>query len=368
MQNRSVYVNGINPKKSDSLLKSNIKDVFLRSTDNISWLSPGDVVLLKPALNSPYPYPSTTHPFSIHVISKILTEHGAKIIIGDQSGIGYVLHHSEGIIRGNTKENYIKSGMGTADEKKFISFEDEGWDEGFHHYISNKTKSWPNGFYITNLIQQADHIINLPRLSTHSQAGTTLGFKNMVGCLREDSRLEFHANGPYNYFIKNCARGSLLESVDDKSDTFFEKIVEISDATREKLRLTLFVATKAQATFGPDRQSLELGKLKIGKSYVVNLDPGMVFGSADPVAAESFALGLLKDIKKSLPFFQRIYERLILFSNSNITKIDKLPVREHPYIRHGIHINLGEIPSQIIYNDVPDTFQSRLRKTLHYKI
>lgn len=364
MQDRTVYVNGVTPDKIDNSLKSNIKDVLLKCTDNLAWLSPGDVVLLKPALNSPCPYPATTHPLSVHVISKILKDHGANVIVGDQSGIGYVVHHPGGVIRGNTKNNYIKSCMGTVNDKNFIGFEEEGWNEGFYHHISNKTTSWPNGFYITNWIQKADHIINLPRISSHSQAGATLGFKNMVGCLREDSRLEFHANGPYNVFIKNETKASSLESVDDKSGTFFEKIVEISDTTREKLRLTLFVATKAQATFGPDRQSLELGKLKIGKAHVVDLDPGLVFGSSDPVAAESFALALLKDIKKSVPFFQRLYEHLMLFSNINIAKMENIPVKDHPYISHAIKIDLGQIPRQINYNNIPDTFQSRLSEYL----
>jgi hypothetical protein len=70
----------------------------------------------------------------------------------------------------------------------------------------------------------------------------------MVGMLREDSRMEFHANGPYNDFITNAAKGSALSTQDDRTNTFFEKIVEISDAVRDKLRFTLFVATQAQTT------------------------------------------------------------------------------------------------------------------------
>ncbi len=363
MKTGTLYVNGIKPDNTDNSLVSNIEDVFLESTKNLEWLSPGDVVLLKPALNSPHPYPSTTHPLAVHVISRILTDNGAKVFVGDQSGIRSVLHHPEGVIRGKTKDNYIKAGMGAVDED-FISFEEEGWDKGFYHHISTKTPSWPNGFYITRCIMKADHIISLPRLSTHSQAGATLGFKNMVGCLREDSRMEFHANGPYNFAIKIDARGSSLKSSDDHSGTFFEKIVEISDALREKLRLTLFVATKAQTTFGPDSQALGLGKLKIGRAHVFNLKPGLVFASGDPVAAESFALALLKFIRRSTPSLARLYEQIILFSNNNTIKVDKIDVKDHPYITHSTDIGLGELTSDIQYKDVPDDMKRILGEIL----
>ena len=280
------------------------------------------------------------------------------MVVGDQSGIRNVLHHPKGIVHGSSRENYIKAGIGTEDENQFVGFEDEGWNKGFFHYSSRKTFSWPNGFFITNWIYKADHIINLPRLSTHVMAGATLGFKNMIGIIRDDSRMEYHANGPYNSLIKFAALKSMLKSTDDKSGTFFEKIVEISDAVREKLRLTLFVATKAQATFGPN--SYALGKFKLFKPHVVDLKPGLVFGSADQVAAESFALATLKHLRKSLPLLTKIYERSILFSNANITLVDKVPIKDHPYIKHSSDIGLGKMTSDIQYKDVPRNLEKSL--------
>lgn len=362
MSDNTVYVNGIGPDPNYKLISSCIEEVFLKSTDNLTWLSKGDTVLLKPALNSGYPYPSTTHPLSLHVIKEILTENGAKVIVGDQSGIREVLHNSGGVVYGSTKENYKIARIGTEADEQFIGFEEEGWDDGFSHYSSDKTSSWPNGFFVTNWANKVDHIVNLPRLSTHSQAGATLGFKNMVGIIRDDNRMDFHANGPYNFPIKLAGRRGGLKSIDDKSDTFFEKIVEISDAIKDKHRLTLFVATKAQATFGPNLYTLKLGNSGIAKAYIVNLNPGMVFASADPVAAESFAIALLKDIIKSIPQFPRLFESLILFSNKNVRVFKKIPVQDHPYVRHAIKIGLGNMPGQINYVNVPETVQKRLRE------
>ncbi|HEY0196199.1 MAG TPA: DUF362 domain-containing protein, partial [Methanobacterium sp.] len=126
MKDRTLYVNGVEPNTPDKL-GVEIRDLFLKSTNDLEWLSPGEMVLLKPALNSHHPYPSTTHPLAIQVISKILKDNGAEVVIGDQSGIREVLHHPGGVIRGKTRENYIKSGMGTTKDY-FVGFEEEGWD------------------------------------------------------------------------------------------------------------------------------------------------------------------------------------------------------------------------------------------------
>ena len=364
MTGEKVFVEGIEHKNHNSSLKAAIKDVFLKSTNNLEWLSKGDLVLLKPALNSDDPYPSTTHPFAISVISKILSEEGAHVLVGDQSGLGHVVQDTIGVIRGHTRDNYVKSGMGKEEDNNFVSFESKGWNKGFIHHHSNCTPSWPNGFYATKCIEKADHIISLPRLSTHSQAGVTLGFKNMVGILRDDSRLDFHANGPFNNFIKREARGSTLKSIDDGSGTFIEKIVEISDVIREKLRTTLFVATKAQATFGPNQSEFELGKIEIAKANIVNLNPEMVFASMDQVAVEAFAFALIKDLRNNLPLLSKMFSNLILSSNKLIAQVDGIPVVKQTFIQHAIDIGLGNMPDQIIYKDIPTALQKRLAKYL----
>ncbi len=361
---KPVFVNGVGTVPQGSSLASAIREVIIKTSDNFSWLEQGDIVLLKPALNSGDPYPSTTHPLAIEIVSKLLVARGARVVIGDQSGIEHVLHHPGGVIRGSSRANFIRSGMGSPDDTRFISFEDGGWDEGFYYYRSDNTRSWPYGFFITDWIKRVDHIISLPRLSTHSQTGVTLGLKIMVGMLREDSRMEFHANGPYNGFITNAAKGSTLSAQDDRSDTFFEKIVEISDAIRDKLRLTLFVATQAQTTFGPDRYGIRIGPLGLGRAHVMDLAPGLIFASSDQVAAEAFALAVLQNLKQSVPFLPRVTERLFLIQNSHIMDLPTVPVRIHPFIRHAIRINLGKMPQEINYTGVPYAVQNRINRSL----
>lgn len=361
---KPVYVKGMPPIPDAGVISSAIRNVILKATDNLSWLSAGETVLLKPVLNSPDPYPATTHPLAISVTAKILTERGAKVVIGDQSGIDHVLHHPGGVIHGRTIDNYARSGMGDRNDTRFVGFEDSGWDEGFFHHHSACTASWRDGFYLTSWVKKADHIISLPRVSTHSMAGVTLGLKSMVGMLREDSRMEFHANGPMNRFITQAAKGSTLTSEDDGSGKFFEKIVEISDAVRDKLRLTLFLATEVQATFGPDRYGKRMGPIGLGRSYVVRPEPGLVFGSADQIAAEAMALAVLKDAQQSLPLLPRSMQRVGLLRNPYVQDLHRVSIRDHPYIRHGMKIGLGEMPGEMVFEDVPDIVQKRLGELL----
>lgn len=351
----TLHVSGVDSGE----LKSGIRELFLRSTKDMEWLQPGDMVLLKPALNSQYPYPSTTHPLAISVLADIIEDRGGKVVVGDQSGLRSVLQHPGGVLRGSSRENFNKSGMGSS-QIKFIGFEEEGWDDGFVHYKSFNTSSWPNGFYITRWIEKADHIINLPRISTHTQAGATLGFKNMIGIIRDDSRMEFHANGPYNYLIKFNARKSSLKSVNDCSGKFLEKIVEISDSIKEKLRLTLFVATKAQTSFGPDQQTLDLKVLKLARAHLTDLKPGLIFSSSDPLAAESCALVLLQYLRNSLPKLARIYEAFILMSSNNPKKMEITPLKENTVIKHAQKIGLGGLPTEFEFKKVPEDIRNVL--------
>lgn len=357
---KPVYITGLEKASDSALTASAIRSIVLKATDNLSWLSHGDTVLLKPALNSPDPYPSTTHPLAVSVTAALLAERGAEVVIGDQSGIEHVLHHPGGIVRGSTGENFTRSGMGAFTPARFVGFEEDGWEEGFYQHHSSSTSSWHDGFYITTWAKKADHIISLPRVSTHSMAGASLGFKNMVGMLREDNRMEFHANGPMNGFIVRSAKGSTLASHDDKSGKFFEKIVEISDAVRDKLRLTLFLATEVQATFGPDRYGIPLGRTGLGRAFVVRPEPGLVFCSADQIAAEAVALAVLQDAKRSLPLGPRFLERFALITNSHVRLLEGMNIGDHPYIRHGLEIGLGTMPQDLVFEHVPAEVQKRL--------
>jgi uncharacterized protein (DUF362 family) len=80
---KPVFVNGVARAPYGGSLAPAIREVIVKASDNFSWLETGDLVLLKPALNSGDPYPSTTHSLAIQTVSKLLVENGARVVIGD---------------------------------------------------------------------------------------------------------------------------------------------------------------------------------------------------------------------------------------------------------------------------------------------
>jgi len=65
----------------------------------------GDLILIKTRFELSKYLPFHNSSLAVHIISKILSMYGAKVVAGDQSGIRSVLHHPGGVIRGNTKTN-----------------------------------------------------------------------------------------------------------------------------------------------------------------------------------------------------------------------------------------------------------------------
>ncbi|PIV09837.1 hypothetical protein COS31_00510 [Candidatus Roizmanbacteria bacterium CG02_land_8_20_14_3_00_36_15] len=356
MRISNLIIKGLDKNASDKQLSSVIKEVFLKASKNIFWLKKGDKVLLKPALNSPDPYPATTHPLAIKVISEIIEDRGGEVIVGDQSGVEYVFHSPKGVLHGSSAKNFIKSGMGSS-KMNFVGFETSDWDKDFKLFKSNKTTSWKSGFFTTRWIDKIDHIINLPRLSTHAQAGVSLGFKNWVGLLREDSRMKFHYNGPFSWLMRD--RAHKLDVKDNLKNRFIERIVEIGLAVKSKLRLTLFVGTKAQATLGPDKKIMSIS------SKIVTPDQGLVFASDNPVASEVLALAFLTYLYQKLPITNKILQKILIFFNSQIKELGVESVWENKLIKHALKINLGDKLFQIVYFDVPKNIQNELNYQLN---
>jgi len=351
-----IIISGVEKKASLNELKKTIKDVFLQATNNLSWLKPGQTVLLKPALNSNNTYPATCHPLLVSVLKKTIEEYGGKVIIGDQSGVESVVNNQHGVIKGSSANNFENSNMGK--KESFTAFETADWDIGFKLYKSDLAKSWPNGFYYTKYVDKADHFINLSRLSTHAQAGITGTFKNLVGILRTDSRLDFHNNGPFNDVIQKHAKGANLNIPDDNSNSFIEKITEISLAVKDKLRLNMCVGTQAQVTLGPDR------KIGIFKSHVVEPDFGLTFASPDPIATEIIATAELTRLYKKINFTHKLLQKYLIFLNKTIIELGKYAPKDSLFVEHAIKLELGNPNFEIKYINVPAEIQQELNELI----
>ncbi len=238
------------------------KKTIEASTD-FSWLSKGDSVLIKLALNSGNPFPATSEPRSLAYMIRLIREKGAgRIMVGDSSGVESV-HWTKKGQKGASRECCKQAGLLEVIEQngaEGIFFEERGYDsfmpvfpEGEHH--------WEEPIWVTTAVNEVDHIIYLARVSSHVMGDITSGLKIGVGFLREDSRKIFHQGGEAFY--------AMYEEIN--------RIPEISS----KLRLVMSSGRQVLSTFGPDN------------GHVTEPDMGLILSSEDLFAHEALAYAWL---------------------------------------------------------------------------
>ncbi len=246
-------------KNSYSLFKK-----AMESVTDFKWLSRGDRVLLKIALNSGNEFPATTDPWALHCMVKFLKEKGAgKVIVGDQSGIQSV-HWTGDKKKGSSRKCCASAGLLKVideSEAEEYFFEERGYD----YYIETSprgTNHWGKPILVTKVLDEVDHIIYMPRVSSHLMGDITSGFKLSVGFLREDSRVLFHQGG-MNF------------------NSMYEEINEVPEI-RNKLRLIMSSGRKVLSNFGPDT------------GHISEPGMGLIFASTDLLAHELVAYSWLQ--------------------------------------------------------------------------
>jgi uncharacterized protein (DUF362 family) len=236
----------------------------LEATTDFSWLSKGDRVLIKLALNSGNPYPATTDPWSVHCMVKVLKGRGAgKILVGDQSGFGTVQwtkDRKEGSSRQLAKTAGLLKVIEDSDAEPCF-FEEYGWD-AYRPAIPDGKHHWKRPIMVPGKLDEVDHIVYLPRVSSHILAGNTLGLKLAVGFLRSDSRGDFHRGGKKFYAM-------------------YEEINHIPSIA-SKLRLIVSSGRSVLTLFGPN------------EGPTAKPDYGLVLASDDLLAHEMLAYAWLQ--------------------------------------------------------------------------
>jgi uncharacterized protein (DUF362 family) len=257
-----VFLAAINRGSSEQDIMRAVRASAEAATD-FSWLSRGDSVFIKLALNSGYPYPATTSPLAIRAMVALLRDKGAgRVVVGDMSGIEHLKLTPNGI-SGSTQRLMERCGMAKAAEDagaELHSFEKAGWD-AFYEDLPISGSHWKNGLMMPAILKEMDHIVLMPRCGRHALAGSTLGLKAVVGYWRTDTRLEYH---------KYAA-------------TFHEKTAEGNTVSTllNKQRLVVSAADKILTTYGPD------------KGYVIEPQTGLVITSQSVVAHDMVSLAWL---------------------------------------------------------------------------
>ena len=205
-------------------------------------ISPGDRVMVKPNFNSPDPYPGSTDLDFLKAVVHLLLDAGAKVIVGDSAG---------GIWR-PTRKVLKKLGalqLLTETGVEVIAFEDRANDwvrvkmEGDHlHEVTV-----PRSAY------EADKIVYLPCMKTHSLARFSLSLKLAVGFMHPGERRALHSRN--------------LE----------QKVAELNLVWQPDL--IIMDGRKAFVSGGPERGEL--------------VEPGVIMASGDLVAIDIEALKIL---------------------------------------------------------------------------
>jgi uncharacterized protein (DUF362 family)/NAD-dependent dihydropyrimidine dehydrogenase PreA subunit len=153
-----------------------------------SYITPGMKVLLKVNLIGPKTSDTAaiTHSEFVRALTRILKGLGCIVWIGDSSG---------GAIAGKapTKQSFIVSGLDSVAREEgavIKNFDKEG-------VVKVKIASGNGGeMYIAKPMYEADFIINLPKLKTHSAGIYTGAVKNLFGCIPGLKKAEYHKMAP----------------------------------------------------------------------------------------------------------------------------------------------------------------------------
>ena len=158
----------------DKLLEP-FKDELLR-------VKRGDLILLKPNLLSRHAPEDavTTHPVFLEAVLRYFLDCGAKPIIGD----------SPSPVFKDIEQIFEITGLAKLRKQynvPLVHFDKEGW---------NPKRIGGREYPIAKSIDEADFIINLPKVKTHNLTILTLGVKNMYGVIPGFRKAFLHKEYP----------------------------------------------------------------------------------------------------------------------------------------------------------------------------
>ena len=231
------------------------------------FIQPGQTVLIKPAMNSSNPFPATTDPAVVALVTELCRQRGAGlVVVADKP---FFLKRADIVMQ--------KSGIGPAAQgagAEVVPLDDVEWTE-----IENPfAEHWGGSFAVPTLLSEVDHVIYLPTVRTHVLARFTMSLKNSVGLL-----------GRWNCFFMHV------------SPSLPERIAEINLAVRPSFYL--LDGRKVFVEGGPDKGAEQA--------------PGIVFAGRDPVACDAMGVALLKtlgtrkDLQNTSVWNQRMIRRAV---------------------------------------------------------
>jgi len=150
--------------------------------------SPGQKILVKPNLLhiSEIDKGVTTHPEVVFAVSKLLMDHGCKVVIGDSPGAGAAYRVK------NLKKSYEAAGLDKIAEELGAEL---NFDIGYKS-VPNPQGKLIKRFDIINPAIAADAIVSVSKMKTHLLTYMTGGTKNLFGILPGMEKPTFHGRLP----------------------------------------------------------------------------------------------------------------------------------------------------------------------------
>jgi len=187
-------------------VRSDVRQLVQRLGGIEMFVRPGERVLIKPSLNSPFAFPATTDLEVIRAVVELVREVTRKVAIGDSSGF---LHKP-------TRDAF--DGMGVTSlareiDTPLLDFDEHGW------VVRNdaRAKLLPE-LHVTDRLEQFDRLIFLPTMRTHAWARITMSLKIGMGLLPVNDRKHMHRNS--------------LEEMVGEMNLYFEPDLVILDGRR----------------------------------------------------------------------------------------------------------------------------------------
>ncbi len=149
-----------------------------------SAIKKNDVVLLKPNLTYPKFKPGvTTTPAVLEACIKILSDMGAKIVVGESDG-GYNSYE--------VKDTYHDFGLYDLEKKYGIKVVNFSSDKSTWRTITVRKYFKDFKVEYPALFEDCDHFITFPVPKVHAMTGISLSYKNQWGCVPNIMRLRYH--------------------------------------------------------------------------------------------------------------------------------------------------------------------------------
>lgn len=170
-----------------------VRETIVNSLENIGginkFINKGDKVLLKANLlmKKRPEEATTTNPVFVRAVADILIENGAEVLIGDSPGGPFTVSRMKSIYRASGIEEAAKL-----------------TGAKLNYNVKSYTVDCPEGkllnkLTLTDMINDIDKIINLPKLKTHGFAVYTGAVKNLFGLIPGTIKAEYHVRMPDAY-------------------------------------------------------------------------------------------------------------------------------------------------------------------------